>query len=605
MNIMSANEQQRKTKRAIAMNVDNRTPEVDVETERIDDIPLLLQLLVDMGVPETIDHAHTPHGNWEGLSVGWVATVWLVYILTQADHRMSHVRRWVDARRNALSALIGQPIRETDFTDDRLAQVLRYLAQEEVWKQVEAALTQRCIRVYALQQGPIRLDATEGQVNHDPDEHTLFQIGRTKDNTFDVQFKLMLGSLDPLGFPVAVAIVPGNKVDDPLYVPVYRRIRETLDEAGFLYIGDCKMGAAETRATISAGGDYYLMPLAMVGETPELLDTMLAQWDAGEVTITDVFTPETPEEATEPDVIAKGFETTREQTAQIDGHPVTWTERILVVQSASHAKRQRKALAQRLERAEAALYELTPEPGRGKRQYREEAPLREAVAEVMSQHDVDGLLDVTLERQEEHRHIRAYGDRPARTETTVRYQVHVARRSEAIARAKRRLGWRVYATNAPVAQLSLQEAVWTYRDQYIVERDFSRLHGPLGITPMYVQRDDHACGLIRLLTIALRGMVLFEYVVRRQLAEEEAELSGVYAGNPTRSTARPSTELMLEVFDGITRTCIRFPDGRSMYHITPLTPVQNRILGLLGLSPTLYTNLATDHMDDESHTSVI
>lgn len=149
-------------------------PSMEVQSERIDDIPLLLRLLVTMGVPEQIDKAYTPHRNWGGLSVGWVVTVWLVYILTQCDHRMNHVRDWVNARRNALSRLMGREIRETDFTDDRLAEVLGYLSGNAIWHQVEAGISQHCIRVYDLALGPIRLDATVGRVYHDTEQHTLF-----------------------------------------------------------------------------------------------------------------------------------------------------------------------------------------------------------------------------------------------------------------------------------------------------------------------------------------------------------------------------------------------------------------------------------------------
>ncbi len=63
-------------------------PSMDVQSERIDDIPLLLRMLMRMGVPDQIDRAYTPHRNWAGLSVGWVATVWLAYILTECDHRV-------------------------------------------------------------------------------------------------------------------------------------------------------------------------------------------------------------------------------------------------------------------------------------------------------------------------------------------------------------------------------------------------------------------------------------------------------------------------------------------------------------------------------------
>ena len=56
-----------------------------------------------------------------------------------------------------------------------------------------------------------------------------------------------------------------------------------------------------------------------------------------------------------------------------------------------------------------------------------------------------------------------------------------------------------------------------------MERRLGRRKGrPLSLTPMYVQRDAHATGLMRLLSIALRVLTLVEFVVRRQLAAEEA-----------------------------------------------------------------------------------
>ena len=73
---------------------------------------------------------------------------------------------------------------------------------------------------------------------------------------------MMVASLDPLGIPVAVDVVPGNRADDPLYIPVYQRIKETLLEQGLLVVGDSKMSALGTRAAIVSRGDHYLTPLA-------------------------------------------------------------------------------------------------------------------------------------------------------------------------------------------------------------------------------------------------------------------------------------------------------------------------------------------------------
>ena len=80
---------------------------------------------------------------------------------------------------------------------------------------------------------------------------------------------------------------------------------------------------------------------------------------------------------------------------------------------------------------------------------------------------------------------------------------------------------------------------------------------PLSLTPRYVQRDDHATGLMRLLSIALRVLTLLECVGRRQWAAEGAKLAGLSAGNPQRATDRPTAERLLEAFQDITLTIIK------------------------------------------------
>lgn len=573
------------------------TPSVSVENERLDDLPVIVNMLAGMGIPSQVDQFIKPHGNWQGVSVGQIVLIWLSYILTEADHRMNHVRDWVASRRHALEHLIGQEIRETDFTDDRLAEVVRYLSADSRWQSIERGISQQTIRVYELEPQTVRLDATVAQTYHDPSEHELFQVGRTKTNSYDVQFKLMLGSLDPMGMPLAVDVVSGEKADDPLYVPVYERIRRTLKKTGLLYVGDSKMGSLESRATIANQGDYYLMPLALVGTTPDLLEQALDRVEAGGEEVQEIYhpqdLPEAPSEQPAPNLaLAQGFEMARECTATVGTEKVVWHERLFVLRSSSYAQAQITGFEERLARTTQRVLALTPAVGRGHKQYTEEGELQAAVQAILQKNELQDFFEVTLERQETTRHIRGYSGKPARTEVTSRYQVHVRLNHEAIARAKRRMGWRMYASNAPLERLSLSQAVLIYRDQYLVERNFGRLKGrPLGITPLYVERDDHALGLIRLLSLALRGLVLIEFVARRTLAVANQTLSGIYAGNPTRQTARPTAEKLLAAFQEITLSLVRFPGRPVMRQVTSLNPVQKTILGLLGLTENIYLEL--------------
>ena len=215
-----------------------------------------------------------------------------------------------------------------------------------------------------------------------------------------------------------------------------------------------------------------------------------------------------------------------------------------------------------------------------------------AVNGILKQYNVEGLLEVDAFESTIEQQAQSYRDKPARTEVQQVLEVHVQDNETANETARKRLGWRVYATNnTPVEKFSLDDAVLAYRFDSIIERGFGRFKGkPLSLTPMYLLRYDHATGLIRLLTIGLRILTLLEFVVRSKLDEARADIAGLYAGNPKRTTSRPTTEALLGAFNYIDLIGIEGVDGIS-YHLTPLTTLQQYILELLGFSSAIYTQL--------------
>lgn len=139
----------------------------------------------------------------------------------------------------------------------------------------------------------------------------------------------------------------------------------------------------------------------------------------------------------------------RRQQAEQGPERLRWHERLLVVRSEAFAAAARRGFQHRLHKAQAALTGLTPAPGRGRRQFTDEALLREAVQDILRRYEVEGMLIVQLKREIRRRAVRAYRDRPARVDESQRYVVHVRPNTAAIERHERTLGWRVYATNAP------------------------------------------------------------------------------------------------------------------------------------------------------------
>jgi transposase len=569
--------------------------EVNIHTEEIDDIPLLFGFLQQMGIQETLDNTVNPHGNHQGLSMGWLTTAWLSYIVSEADHRMMEVETWAAEHIKTLSALIPQAVDVKDFTDDRLADVLRWLSKDNVWEGVEDHLSQHLVQVYDLHQEPIRLDSTTASVYHDTEDNTLFQYGYSKDHRPDLpQFKVMLGTLDPMGMPLTTLVLPGSEADDGLYIPAIIRARQALGCGGHLYVGDSKMSALGTRAFIQAGGDYYLTPLARIGDVPGLMEELLKPVWNREQSL-ELIHPPTDNvksgEQVKAKAVALGYETTRGQRAMLADQQMEWEERILVVYSPSLARNARRGLSQRLANAEKSILALTPPKGRGKRQQKDLSALKASIDGILKKHGVEELLDTSYTCEKEQRSIRKYGDNPARTDEHIRYVVQVKRNEQAIYEARRGMGWRLYATSAPISKLPLSKAVSVFRRAPVMERNFARLKGrPLGIHPLYVRREDHACGMVRLLSLALRVLTLVEHVVRKSLQPSGETLSGLYAGNPKRQTATPTTERLLKAFGSIHLNVVQLP-SHTIYHVTPLSALQKRILVLLGLSPSTYESL--------------
>ncbi|SRR5712691_2451576 len=562
-----------------------------IKTERVDDIPLLLAQMQRMGLVELLDRHFPTHGNRVGLSLGWVTTLWLTHVLSQADHRMNHVQSWAEQRLETLRGCSDATLEVRDLSDDRLADVLRDLSDDTRWREFEQELTGQLVRVYDLRSNSVRLDSTTASSYGAVSEDGLLQLGHSKDHRPDLpQLKVMLATLDPLGLPLATEVLPGQRADDPLYLPVIARVRTCLNKPGLLYVGDCKMGALDTRASIQAYGDYYLCPLSALQVPAALLAQQVEALQASNQPLLRV-------ERTQADgrtlCIAQGYERIETVTAQLDGVACTWTERRLLVQSVAAKLSAEQALHTRLKQAQQALSELLVKR-QGKAVLSERTAVEQAVADTLAHFRVDGLLLVTVTEQVTEQALRAYRGRPASVRIARHFTISSQVQTEALRKASEQLGWRVYATNHAAEKLSLTQAVEAYRDEYLVERNFGRLKGhPLSLSPMYVERDDHATGLVRLLSIALRILMLLEFVVRRHLAQQGASLAGLYAGNPKRATTQPTTERLLEAFQGIFLTILVEPH-QTRRHITALSALQQRVLALLEFSPTLYSTLCED-----------
>jgi transposase len=305
----------------------------------------------------------------------------------------------------------------------------------------------------------------------------------------------------------------------------------------------------------------------------------------GRQTLQQVYRPAAEGDAEE--LIAEGFSLDVPLTAEVNGQRVSWTERRWLVRSLAFALGQQTQLDRRLQTASEQLAALNERKQGKKRLTAQE--MAAAAEQIVKKQRVPSMLDWHVRTSTHQKTVRAYGQRQGRVVKEQEHRLEVSRREEVIAAAKREMGWRVYATNQK--SLNLAGVVWGYRGQNRLEDNWSRLKGqPLGLTPMYLQYESRILGLVLLLSVALRLLTVVEWTVRKKLQETEQTLKGLYAGQPGRQAKRPSAELLLQAFKGISLAIVEVA-GQRETHLTPLNALQQTLLALWELPPNLYQRL--------------
>jgi len=560
-----------------------------MKVEHVDDLALLSSQFDSIGLSDLFDEYLGDHGNWEGLSGGKLVCGWLLYILSEADHRLSHVQDWASQRIQTLSALLDAPTcQELDFSDDRLGRLLDRYGDDNKWHDFEQALGKSFLEVYLLpeaeKEGGTELQVIRSDSFNAPkfglgDE--LFKFGHTKHRRSDqVQCKVMTAALDPHAIPLAVEIVGGNGPDYAHYLPVIERVREMLTDGGNLYVGDSHMSSSGNRHAIHQAGDYYLSPLNAKQCSRELLNSYLDRLPVSvdQLPGIDPLKIDTPQRARY-----------HELEHEMDVDDKQWKERRILCYSLAYATKQLKSFNNRLDEVEEKIKTLVINKS-GRRNPKTLVDLHGRIATLLKKYKAEGCFTITTSQVVDNYTIHKSRDRPTRTGQQVTLHLNIKRNEEVIAAQRMRKGWQIYATNAPVERISAADLICHYRNQYRIEHLFDyAINRDTGLLPLYLKKERRIKGLIRLLMVAMRFSCILQVKARKKLKEQQAQLAGIYPGNKGRKTPDPTTPMLLRAMRGISLV-FHTLNGVTSASLTELSSLQTRILELTG-SDNVYQRL--------------
>jgi transposase len=519
-----------------------------MKVEQLDDLPILGKLMNEVGLSELFDKYFTDHGHWKGLSGGKVVLGWLLYILSEGDHRLSHVEEWSDLRLNSLAVILGFPdLRSLDFSDDRLGRLLDRFSIDAEWTKFEMALGKKVLQVYALpnvaQDVPIiRTDSFNTPQFRKPG--VLFRHGYSKQRRSDQPFcKVMMSTIDPLAIPLAVDIVKGSGTDADHYLPIIERVQEMFGNSGQLYVGDSQLGSIHNRSHIHLTGDYYLCPLNKKQVSENKLQQYLSKVKSYKE-LPNLFS--TPDSKRKPAYFLESTEEVFDPTTK-----TKWKERRILVYSPDYAKGLINSFTNRIAEAKEKIQALVVSK-RGRRNPKTLQDLHGRIESIIKKYKIENFLTIKCSETIEPIKVQKHKSRPEQIRQKVTLDLTIEEKAESIEQKKRGLGWQLYGSNIPEQVLSASKLVKTYRDEYKIEHLFDYLiNRDVGLLPIYLKKEERVKGLIRLLSVAMKFSVIIQQQVRKSLKINKEELNGIYPGNKGRKTKNPTTPMLLRVFKGI------------------------------------------------------
>jgi transposase len=178
---------------------------------------------------------------------------------------------------HTLRRLTAPVIAPLDCRADRRSPLLTHVSKPQYWHQIARDLHARSLEVHAVPAEVIRGEATTVSGAHEVTAEGLLQCGHSQDDPTRPQSKGMLGSLAPLGMPLATDVLSGEGADEGVSLTLMERIRPGVKTPGRLCVGDGQMRALATRASIVGHPDGYCSPLPCPGATAEAMNAWISE----------------------------------------------------------------------------------------------------------------------------------------------------------------------------------------------------------------------------------------------------------------------------------------------------------------------------------------
>jgi len=400
--------------------------------------------------------------------------------------------------------------------------------------------------------------------------------GHNKDHRPDLkQLLYILTIARDGGVPVQFRVASGNVVDDQTHQATWDLLSSLSGRRDFLYVADCKLATAENMAYLHHRGGRFVTVLPRTRAEDGTFRRTLTEGQSSWQPIWD----KTDDEG----LVVDRFSVWQPASQSAEGYRLLWYH------STRKAKLDALARSGRIERALKELAALCEKLRSPRTRYRAEAKVAEAVEAILADCQATEWITTEIVPRVEESYRQ---DRRGRPGKDTRYRKQVRTRFDLnwtidhTQLAVERLGDGVFPLITNVLDLSERELLWAYKRQPVIEKRFSQLKTDFAVAPVYLKEASRIQALLCVYFFALLVEALLERELRQTMQRASIASLPMYPeGRPCR---HPTTRRLIDLFENVQRHTLLSAKRRPKAFVTDLSPLQRRILKLLGQPRTTY-----------------
>jgi len=486
-------------------------------------------------------------------------------------------------------ALGLEPTQVNALNDDRSGRALARLFDADQGSLVLALLV-HIVEEFEISLDELHNDSTTVSFHGDYDQSFEGQMirsklaphithGHNKDHRPDLKQLLFVLTTTRDGcVPVHFQALDGNTPDDLTHWRTWKALRELHGSANFLYIADSKLASVENLTRIHGEGGRFI---TLLPRTRRENRSFRARVQRGEVIWSPIW------EKRDPDTHALIDEV--EIADSEPGELMPEGFRLLWYRSSAKAWRDAQTRGRKMERAKRALLELNEKLHRPRTRWRDREKIEGAVAKILEESGAaEWSATTVLEYEEESyrpmRPGRPGKDTPYRRSTKPRFSLAILWSHEKVDASARQDGIFPLVSNELLR--SPLEILLAYKRQPRLEKRFSQFKTDFAVAPVFLKNIDRIQALLCVYFIALLTQALLEREVRNQLEEDDDDALPLYPEG--RDCKRPCARRIIDLFATVQRHELQLPDQSRQELVTTLTPLQRRLIRMLGASEAAY-----------------